>query len=159
MSAEQRENLEAILRQSAFPASISVSEQRRLLRELLSAQPLASYSGGRTVRDFIEVPTQMFEEWTWSREVLDRFARHWQTGEKIPDALFAAMLRSRSFGRGLATQRQLFMATLDFEYHSREPGFDTTKVYAFKPFTPVLPNPRPSLISFPPNSTTPNGPN
>src|ERR1700684_3159995 len=40
VSAEQRENLEAILRQSAFPASISVSEQRRLLRELLSAQPL-----------------------------------------------------------------------------------------------------------------------
>ena len=40
MSAEQRENLEAILRQSAFPADIDVSEQRRLLRELISAQPL-----------------------------------------------------------------------------------------------------------------------
>ena len=99
-----------------------------LLHELLTKSELASYSGTSTVLDFVEAPSQMFEEWTWSREVLDRFARHWQTGEKIPDALFAAMRASRSFGRGLATQRQLFLATLDFEYHSREPGFDTTKV-------------------------------
>jgi thimet oligopeptidase len=70
----------------------------------------------------------MFEEWAWSREVLDLFARHHQTGEKIPDDLFAAMQKARTFGRALATQRQLFIATLDFEYHSRVPPFDTTKV-------------------------------
>jgi thimet oligopeptidase len=70
----------------------------------------------------------MFEEWAWNREVLDRFARHHATGAKIPDTLFAAMTRARAFGRALATQRQLFLASIDFEYHSRTPGFDTTKV-------------------------------
>src|SRR6185312_8592089 len=65
------------------------------------------------------------------RDVLDRFARHHETGAKIPDALFAAMKKGRSFGRALATQRQLFLATLDYEMHSRDPrgpGFDTTKI-------------------------------
>ena len=101
-----------------------------VLHHLLTRSELASYSGTATVRDFVEAPSQMFEEWAWSREVLDLFARHHKTGEKIPDDLFAAMQKARSFGRALATQRQLFLATLDLEYHSREPGFDTTKVLA-----------------------------
>jgi thimet oligopeptidase len=63
--------------------------------------------------------------------VLDRFARHHQTGARIPEQLFAAMQRSRAFGRALSTERQLFLAYLDLEYHSRdprEPGFDTTQI-------------------------------
>jgi thimet oligopeptidase len=99
-----------------------------VLHHLLTRSELATYSGASTVLDFVEAPSQMFEEWTWSREVLDRFARHYKTGEKIPDALFAAMQRARAFGRALATERQLFMCLLDFEYHVREPGFDTTRV-------------------------------
>jgi thimet oligopeptidase len=99
-----------------------------VLHHLLTKSELAAYSGTNTVLDFVEAPSQMFEEWTWSKEVLDRFARHHTTGAKIPDELFAAMHKSRSFGRALGTERQLFLALLDFEYHSREPGFDTTKV-------------------------------
>jgi thimet oligopeptidase len=99
-----------------------------VLHHLLTKSELAAYSGTNTVLDFVEAPSQMFEEWTWSREVLDRFARHHETGAKIPDELFAAMHKSRAFGRALGTQRQLFLALLDFEYHSRDPGFDTTKV-------------------------------
>lgn len=99
-----------------------------VLHHLLTRSELASYSGTSTVRDFVEAPSQMFEEWPWSREVLDLFARHYKTGAKIPDELFSAMQRSRTFGRALETQRQVTFATLDFEYHSREPGFDTTAV-------------------------------
>jgi thimet oligopeptidase len=99
-----------------------------VLHHVLTESELASYSGTSTVRDFVEAPSQMFEEWAWSREVLDLFARHHETGAKIPDALFASMTRSRAFGRAMGTQRQLFLAILDQEYHSREPGFDTTKV-------------------------------
>jgi thimet oligopeptidase len=99
-----------------------------VLHHLLTKSELAAYSGTNTVLDFVEAPSQMFEEWTWSKEVLDRFARHHATGAKIPEALFAAMQKSRTFGRALGTERQLFLALLDFEYHSREPGFDTTKV-------------------------------
>ncbi|MGO9709017.1 MAG: M3 family metallopeptidase, partial [Polyangiaceae bacterium] len=101
-----------------------------VLHYILTRSSLASYSGTSTVQDFVEAPSQMFEEWAWNRDVLDLFARHNKTGEKIPDALFEAMQRSRAFGRALMTQRQIFLASLDMEYHSRganEP-IDTTKV-------------------------------
>lgn len=99
-----------------------------VLHHLLTRSELASYSGTATVRDFVEAPSQMFEEWAWSREVLDLFARHHATGEKIPDDLFQAMTRARGFGRALATQRQLTLASIDLELHARDPGLDTTRV-------------------------------
>jgi thimet oligopeptidase len=99
-----------------------------VLHHLLTRAELASYSGTNTVRDFVEAPSQMFEEWAWSRDVLDRFARHHTTKEKIPEELFKAMKAARGFGRALDTQRQLFLATLDQELHSRPPGFDSTQV-------------------------------
>lgn len=101
-----------------------------VLHHLLTRSKLATFSGTNTVQDFVEAPSQMFEEWAWNREVLGKFARHHATGAAIPDALFAAMTASRSFGRALATQRQLFLAMLDMEFHVRAPGFDTTKALA-----------------------------
>ncbi len=99
-----------------------------VLHHLLTRSELASYAGTNTVRDFVEAPSQMFEEWAWSREVLDLFARHYKTGAPIPDALYKAMKTARTFGRGLDTQRQVFFATLDQELHTRDPGFDSTAV-------------------------------
>jgi thimet oligopeptidase len=99
-----------------------------VLHDLLTEAELASFSGTSTARDFVESPSQMFEEWAWSRPVLDLFAKHHETGARIPDDLFASMTKARSFGRALSTQRQLFLATLDFEYHVRPAGFDTTTV-------------------------------
>jgi thimet oligopeptidase len=99
-----------------------------VLHHLLTRSELATFSGTNTVRDFVEAPSQMFEEWAWSREVLDLFAAHHKTRDKIPEALFSALQASRSFGRALATQRQLFLAMLDLEYHSRTPPVDTTRV-------------------------------
>jgi thimet oligopeptidase len=99
-----------------------------VLHHLLTETELASFAGTNTVRDFVEVPSQMFEEWAWTREVLDRFARHPQTGEKIPDPVFKAMTESRRLGLALATERQLFLARLDLGYHTTLPGSDTTKL-------------------------------
>ncbi|HSN99639.1 MAG TPA: M3 family metallopeptidase, partial [Candidatus Nanopelagicales bacterium] len=99
-----------------------------VLHHMLTRSELAAYSGTAAVRDFVEAPSQMFEEWAWSREVLDLFARHHKTGEKIPEELFQAMTRSRSFGRALGTQRQIFLALVDQELHSRSPVGDSTKV-------------------------------
>jgi len=99
-----------------------------VLHHLLTEAEFASYAGTNTVRDFVEVPSQTFEEWAWSREVLNRFARHRDTGEPIPASLFEAMIASRRVGLALHTQRQIFLALLDLGYHMREPGFDTTKV-------------------------------
>ena len=99
-----------------------------VLHHLLTRAELATYAGTNTVRDFVEAPSQMFEEWSWSKEVLDRFARHHKTGKPIPDELFRAMKAARGFGRALDTQRQVFLATLDQELHTRAPGFDSTRV-------------------------------
>lgn len=99
-----------------------------VLHHLLSRAELATYSGTNTVRDFVEAPSQMFEEWPWSREVLDGFAKHHKTGAPIPEALYKAMKAARTFGRALDTQRQLFLASLDQELHAREPGFDSTRI-------------------------------
>jgi len=91
-------------------------------------------------RDFVETPSQVFEEWAYRREVLDLFARHHRTGAKIPEALFAALTSARRMGLALATQVQLFVAALDLEYHSRPAGFDSTEVLRevfarYQPFT------------------------
>lgn len=103
-------------------------ELGHVLHQLLTESPYAAFSGTQTARDFVETPSQMFEEWAYRREVLDRFARHHRTGELIPDSLYEALVRSRGFGRALATQRQLFFSALDLEYHTRPAGFDTTAV-------------------------------
>jgi thimet oligopeptidase len=72
----------------------------------------------------------MLEEWAWAKETLDLFAVHHETKKPLPPKLHAAMLRSRGFGRAIATQRQLFLAALDQAYHTRQPPFDTTRLLA-----------------------------
>ncbi len=99
-----------------------------LLHHILSKAELVSFAGTSVARDFVEVPSQLFEEWAWTRETLDLFARHHVTGERIQEDLFQALLRTRTFGEVTAAERQLFLGTLDQAYHTREPGFDTTQV-------------------------------
>ena len=98
------------------------------LHHVLTQEELASYAGTNTVRDFVEAPSQMFEEWAFRRETLDLFAKHHETGQKIPNELFEALSKSRAFGRALATERQISLASLDFEYHSRKLPFSTDEV-------------------------------
>ncbi len=110
-----------------------------VLHHLLSESELSSFAGTSVARDFVESPSQMLEEWAWSKETLDIFAVHHETRKPMPKALHAAMLRSRGFGRGLQTQRQLFLSALDQAYHTRPLPFDTTKVLqevndAYTPF-------------------------
>jgi thimet oligopeptidase len=99
-----------------------------VLHQILSESPFATFAGEAVARDFVEAPSQVFEEWAYRREVLDLFARHHRTGAMIPDELFAALTRSRRLGLALWTQVQLFVAALDLEYHSRPAGFDSTAV-------------------------------
>ncbi len=99
-----------------------------VLHQMLSEAELASFAGTAVARDFVEAPSQMLEEWAWSRDTLALFARHHKTGEPLPAKLYDAMKKARSFGRAVSTQRQIFLASLDQAYHTRAPGFDTTRV-------------------------------
>jgi oligopeptidase A len=67
--------------------------------------------------DAVELPSQFMENFGWNREALDGFARHWQTGERLPDALYERMLAARHFHAGLFLVRQLEFALFDFLLH------------------------------------------
>jgi len=65
------------------------------------------------------------ENWCWEREALDLFARHWQTGEKLPDDLFEKMQRARTFRQANAMMRQLSFSFVDMALHREyDPGAD-----------------------------------
>lgn len=107
----------------------------------LSKTDLATFSGTNTTRDFVEAPSQLFEEWAWDRDVLNRFARHYETGDVIPQDLFTAMQRARHFGQAIGTDRQILYANLDLAYHMNE-RVDTDAVLEdlsriYSPFTRV----------------------
>ena len=91
----------------------------------------AGVSGVRTEWDFVEAPSQMLEEWCWDVSVLQRFARHHETGEPIPAALVQRMRAADEFGKGLRVRQQMFYAATSLRFHDRDPaGLDTTALAA-----------------------------
>jgi len=88
------------------------------LHHLLTEIALPSIGGIDGVEwDAVELPSQFMENFGWNREALDLFARHWQTGEKLPDELFQRMLAARHFHAGMFLVRQLEFALFDFLLH------------------------------------------
>ncbi|HEV2647339.1 MAG TPA: M3 family metallopeptidase [Acidobacteriaceae bacterium] len=69
--------------------------------------------------DFVEVPSQMLEEFLRDKKIVDSFAKHYETGELMPDDLFRKMLRADAFGRGLGYERQIALANYSLELHDR----------------------------------------
>lgn len=67
--------------------------------------------------DAVELPSQFMENFAWQREALNLFARHWKTGEVLPDDLFSRMLAARHFHAGLFLVRQIEFALFDFRLH------------------------------------------
>jgi len=103
-----------------------------LMHDLLTRAPFSTQSGTSTKRDFVEVPSQLFEHWAWEYESLKRFAVHHQTGEPLPRALHQKMKEARNLGSGLFTLQQIFYGMLDMtlhdQYDPREDPRSTTDV-------------------------------
>jgi peptidyl-dipeptidase Dcp len=75
-----------------------------------------------TPRDFVELPSQLNERWLLTREVLDRFGRHYQTGEAMPQEIVDKIVRSQKFNQGYRTVEYLSAAILDMDLHTRPAG-------------------------------------
>ncbi len=106
------------------PALLSFDDARTLFHEfghglhgLLSDVTYPSLAGTAVARDFVEFPSQLYEHWLEQPDVLRRFARHYRTGEPMPDSLIERVLASRQFNQGFATVEYTSSALVDLELH------------------------------------------
>ncbi len=90
----------------------------------------ATFSGTSVSRDFVEVPSQMLENWAYSPDVLRRISGHYRDlAEKLPDGTIKRLIDAKNMDSGLAYLRQIFFGLLDMKYHTARGRVDTTKVY------------------------------
>ncbi|HUH02112.1 MAG TPA: M3 family metallopeptidase [Kofleriaceae bacterium] len=85
-------------------------------------QRWADQSGVATEWDFVEAPSQMFEEWAWNHDTLSLFAKHVETGEVIPADLVAKMRKADLFGLGIQTKQQMFYASISMNFYKTDPA-------------------------------------
>lgn len=120
------------------PSLLTFDEVQTLFHEmghathaLLSRVTYQSLSGTSVLWDFVELPSQLQENWCYARETLDLFAAHYQTGEKIPEDLYRKLCESRNFMAGWAGLRQMGMSQLDMLWHTQNPA-EISDVAAFE---------------------------
>ncbi|OKO71846.1 M3 family metallopeptidase [Bradyrhizobium sp. NAS96.2] len=120
------------------PSLLSPDEARTLFHEfghglhgMLSNVTYPSLSGTSVFTDFVELPSQLYEHWQERPEVLQRFARHYQTGEALPDDLLKRFLAARKFNQGFATVEFVSSALVDLEFHT-QPAAASWDVRAFE---------------------------
>lgn len=123
---------------STKPALLTFNEVVTLLHEfghalhgMLAKTTYQSLSGTSVYRDFVELPSQIMENWAVEKEFLDRFAVHYLTGEKMPAELVQKIIDADNFNIGYATLRQLSFGYLDMAWHTLENPFDAD-VIAFE---------------------------
>lgn len=90
------------------------------LHGMLSNVTYPSLSGTNVVRDFVELPSQLYEHWMYEPEILKKYAVHVETGETIPDDLLEKILKAKNFNQGFLTTEYLSCAILDLQLHSME---------------------------------------
>lgn len=113
------------------PALLTFDEVETFLHEfghalhgMLSKGTYETLSGTNVYRDFVELPSQVMENWLTEKEFLDKFAFHYQTGEKMPQALVQKIVDAANYNTGYLCLRQLSLGLLDMAWHSIDKPFD-----------------------------------
>lgn len=105
------------------------------LHGMLANTTYPSLSGTSVYWDFVELPSQILENWCYEKEALELFATHYETGEVIPMELIAKIKKAATFQEGMQTLRQLSFGLLDMAWHSADPtGIEDVKAYEKKAF-------------------------
>jgi peptidyl-dipeptidase Dcp len=120
------------------PSLLSPDDARTLFHEfghglhgMLSDVTYPSLSGTSVFTDFVELPSQLYEHWQEQPQVLRQFAKHYQTGEPLPDDLLKRFLAARKFNQGFATVEFVSSALIDLEFHT-QPAAASRDVRAFE---------------------------
>ena len=95
-----------------------------VLHATLTEIDVRRFAGFETEWDFVEAPSQIMENWMWDPQVLQRFARHYDTGEPIPDELVTSLVAARDQNVGLTTLRQVYLGQYDLAMHTSGPEPD-----------------------------------
>jgi Zn-dependent oligopeptidase len=120
------------------PSLLTFDEVKTLFHEfghglhgMLANTTYGSLSGTSVYWDFVELPSQIFENWCYEPEALALFAKHYQTGEVIPQEFINKIKESSSFMEGMTTMRQLSFGMLDMAYHGANPS-EISKIKEFE---------------------------
>lgn len=111
----------SLMYHSAGSASVETffHEFGHVLHNILTTSELYSQSGTAVPRDFVEAPSQIFENWAWDYDVVKMFAKHYKTGEVLPKAMFDKMVAAKNVGSGIGALQQVFYGMVDFTLHEK----------------------------------------
>lgn len=114
------------------PALLTHEELTTLLHEfghslhgILAEGRYSSLTGTNVSRDFVELPSQIMENWAFEPEFLDTFARHFETGEALPDTLINKIVEAKNYNAAYAQVRQLQFGILDMAWHTLKGGSES----------------------------------
>ena len=127
---------------SSKPSLLTFNEVTTLFHEfghalhgMLANTTYPSLSGTSVYWDFVELPSQVMENWCYEKEALELFAHHYETDELIPMELVEKIKESATFQEGMATVRQLSFGLLDMAWHGKDPSnIKDVKSYEAKAF-------------------------
>ncbi|MEQ5789999.1 M3 family metallopeptidase [Muricauda sp. NFXS6] len=127
---------------SSKPSLLTFNEVTTLFHEfghalhgMLANTTYPSLSGASVYWDFVELPSQIMENWCYEKEALELFAHHYETGELIPMEFVEKIKESATFQEGMATVRQLSFGLLDMAWHGKDPSeIKDVKAYETKAF-------------------------